>query len=273
VSIRRIRLENASELDDLFSVLEGTVIVENFTEICDFGSKMINSIDALKSIHCQDMVGYVAPGGAAEGLPFHEAIDKIDHSGGYINGWEYAAGTAGLTINTACIDRIVNGNSFAVSRLGLGGRMLDSVMKWIFISRGPQTGSEWHVDPIGSAAWMVCVTGSKLWTVRSDVERSGVVHPGELILVPPGIAHRVENIGESLNVAVTHNWIPSNKLDCMWNCLAGIDTNLAEGDHLVMGLVIALSQLPKNDQCSVIPGHMQTSLLPILDSIARQIGE
>ena len=172
-----------------------------------------SSLESLRAISSDDIVGFV-PAGESEAVEMSltAAIEKLATTGGYINGWEYVAGDNGSDLSslTAGIDGIVNEFSL-LPKLGMHGQRLDSVMKWIFVSNGPSTGSAWHADPIGTNAWMVVLHGTKEWSVRTTPsagdELTGYLSSGELIIIPSGMEHKVDNIGDGLTVAVSHNWV------------------------------------------------------------------
>ena len=139
--------------------------------------------------------------------------------------------------------------------------MLDSVMRWIFISNGfENAGSDWHVDPIGSAAFMLMIAGKKRWFL-ADNQFTTILGPGDFLIVPPGMSHKIENIGSELNVAISHNWVPSSGAPLMWaeveraislipqgcDVLETIERLNNEGkiDNLLMGLLMVIFESPE----------------------------
>ena len=181
---------------------------------------------------------------ACEMLLPEAAAQLVD--GGYINGWEYLAGDMrGLLLPlSAEMDEAISQNSFC-ARFPL----LDAVMKWVFISNGPKAGSAMHIDPIGSATWMLQIAGSKIWEFENLP--SATLNPGDLLIVPPGLPHRVTNMGSSFNAAVTHNWVDSREISGMWRELLRVadrfelpqslaSLSSVESDSLLFGLITSL---------------------------------
>ena len=185
-------------VDDAISLFEWNAITDLITE------------ENLSSLHSSsDIVGFVPLGqNDAVEMSLPDAIKRFFTFGGYINGWEYFAGDCEQFKHAAApITQVLQRNS-VLPKLGPSAAMLDSVMRWIFISRGPNAGSSWHVDPLGSVAWMIQIIGKKEWWLRTDkINYNGILSPGDLLIVPSEMEHRVANIGESLNAAISHNWV------------------------------------------------------------------
>jgi hypothetical protein len=217
---------------------------------------------------CQDIVGFVpcAEHKGAVYLPLFQAMDELDRSGGYINGWEYAAGEGGQSL----FEESVSVAESLLPKLGPGGRMLDSVMKWVFISKGPSMGSEWHVDPIGSCAWMLQIYGTKEWFVETGEGEivSGSLYPGNLLVLPSGLRHRVENKGTEFNLALSHNWVePGGESEKnMWNLVEELLVNFPspdgesflerienECDNILFGLMMVLVHLSPTELQNLVP--------------------
>ncbi|MGW0434419.1 hypothetical protein ACWDV4_18005 [Micromonospora sp. NPDC003197] len=101
---------------------------------------------------------------------------------------------------------------------------------WLFAG-GTGTGSLLHLDIMNSAAWNIVLSGEKRWEIQSPalgVERrvlprsfltlpgvetakksvSFVQRPGELVLLPSGWCHAVQNVGPT--VAITGNYVGDN---------------------------------------------------------------
>lgn len=95
---------------------------------------------------------------------------------------------------------------------------------WIFI--GPKgTGSEFHIDTCGTAAWNYLIEGEKLWTFR-QVSAHGAVtdteilqRAGDVVFTPSGWLHRVEN--NMLSFAVTANYVNEANIDYVIRFLRG----------------------------------------------------
>ncbi len=104
--------------------------------------------------------------------------------------------------------------------------------KWIFV--GPAgSASGMHVDVMCSSAWNLLVSGKKEWTFMSparaasngylaaslvnvaktdlDVEFHHLQEPGDVIIVPGGWAHAVENVQDT--VSLTGNWVSESNID------------------------------------------------------------
>ena len=200
--------------------------------------------------------------------------------GGYINGWEYLAGDCGPHLSGLAKEIDIELQSVSLlPRFGTGGTMLDSVMKWIFLSCGPKAQSEWHTDPIGSVAWMLILAGEKRWFFRStdgSPTDEVVVGPGDFLIVPSGIEHRVENVGESFNCAVSHNLVvkdsPSERN--MWRCLSlsldvveaisgdtlvSIESAQIRGriDNLAVGLLMVVLHFNSNQIGAFVPEKLR----------------
>ena len=228
------------------------------------------NIEQLKK-YSNDIVGFVpshpSPSEAVY-IPLGEAIDILETHGGYINGWEYVAS------GEFFFDFDFIQDSF-LPKLGTGGRMLDSVMKWVFISKGPSTGSEWHIDPIGSCAWMIQVYGTKEWFFDIGGEIFSVtLNPGDLLYVPSGIRHRVENKGSEFNLAVSHNWIEagSQSENNMWGLVGKVFQEVFKGedkskesilahieehyDNIMFGLIMVLLHMPQDEVSKWVPKNI-----------------
>lgn len=288
--VQRVTLHNEDDLSVLLSGLTDPILVENVLDFISFPGieSYLTSIETLGRIDASedDCVGYVSLDGSVTGMSLSSAVAQLANVGGYINGWEYAAGdVSSRVINTDAIDSILTPLSFLPSCLGPGGVALDLVMRWVFISRGPSMGSDWHVDPIGSAAWMLQVTGNKQWDFRfCDQEQTIELRSGELILVPPGWEHRVRNLGQELNVAVSHNWVPISDQGKMWMEVARAlnhlksSTNILTAleymqekeliDNLLMGLLMVLCR--SDPALAVVPKDLQVQLLGIRDRLRAE---
>jgi hypothetical protein len=259
--VRRIRIRSKIEFQNILADLEKEpLIISNFLEIFPDSKSLVESIgliEGLERLGCEDMVGVVdAADRSVSGIPFTEAIKQLKTKGGYINGWEYFHSSTGLGLPD--LDSAVSQDSFLL-KLWKGGRMLDSVMRWIFISNNfENAGSDWHVDPIGSAAFMLMIAGEKKWFF-ADGKFETILRETEFLLVPSGMNHRIENIGSGLNVAVSHNWVPNRSCDRMWtevrialalvsnhsgDLFARIEDLNSQGfiDNLLMGLLMVLLQ-------------------------------
>ena len=225
MSIKRVSSEQfRSEILPNMRYLTDAVIVVNF------GSTLANfpflvrslSLDSLREISrgSSDTVGFVSEGSASE-LLLEEAVNKLSLGvPGYINGWEYVAGDCGFELlgdPVSSIDEFFIEENFLLSLNINSATMLDSVMKWVFISQGSGSYSDWHIDPVGSAVWMLMITGEKIWHVENE---EGKIFPGDLIIIPPGKIHKVVNVNEGLNVAISHNWVPKHNTNRMWTELA-----------------------------------------------------
>lgn len=224
IPIKRYTHMSREQLERLVDNLDHPFIVEDAVSLFQWNSipSRLNK-NILRSIQSGDHVGFVPVdlGGPVQ-MTFTEAMLHLYLSGGYINGWEYFAGDCEELHSVADpVAALLQRNSL-LTKLGYSGHMLDSVMRWIFVSKGPNAGSPWHVDPIGSAAWMLQITGEKTWYFRtSDTKMQGRLSPGDLLLIPSEMEHRVINIGEDINVAISHNWVKCNSLGeaAMWNKL------------------------------------------------------
>ncbi len=215
------------------NALTEPVVFPNVLEGLDLeGIAPLMSVAGLESIKSEDMVGVNLSNHSNEsiGLPFQEAIRRIRLEGGYITGWEYQAGDQGLRFSktTYELDNLINRRSW-LRQLAMSGVPmtldLDLVMKWVFISYGRGLDSTWHVDPLGSCAWMLMLVGEKKWTVkrRDGTTWEHILVPGQLLVLPAGLQHKVVNIGGGLNVAISHNWVDTNDQSHLWEVLnAGI---------------------------------------------------
>jgi len=89
--------------------------------------------------------------------------------------------------------------------------------------KGTSTGI--HSDVLNSFSWSYNVIGTKRWTFyhMDDVHGSGknalVVDQcqGEMMYVPSGWRHSVENLEEA--ISVNHNWMMVGSLDCVFDCV------------------------------------------------------
>jgi hypothetical protein len=265
---------------DIWADLEEAVIVENIFRNFPSLTKMSDAVlMAMRS--SEDIVGFSSTATCTE-----QRVCDIANAEGYINGWEYAAGDSSkiLTPFVDAIESAVYSSSFLTSTLSkyIGATKLDSVMKWLFISNGPNTESPWHVDPIGSAAWMIQLVGEKNWYIRQDGHvMTGRLSRGDLIIVPPGLEHRVVNIDQApmnganpshSNIAVSHNWIPLGHMKCMWAELGRIMTDLrhrlahdvsldahevldelySQYDNLLFGLLMVMIHVDEEDLLNVL---------------------
>ena len=91
--IRRIQIHSKSDLVTLIQSLESEpIIVTNFCEIFpDFSHSIFSkysSIERLKNIDSEDMVGLVSDTTCGGGMPLKDALIVLETEGGYINGWE-----------------------------------------------------------------------------------------------------------------------------------------------------------------------------------------
>jgi hypothetical protein len=225
IPIKRFSHLSLTELEQLIQNPRIPFIVDNALSLFEWNAITdLITEENQSSLHSSsDIVGFV-PSGQNEPLQMSlpDAIKRLFQFGGYINGWEYFAGDCEHIKHAAApITQVLQRNTL-LPKLGPSAAMLDSVMRWIFISRGPNAGSAWHVDPLGSVAWMIQVIGKKEWWLRTDnIAYNGVLSPGDLLIVPSEIEHKVANIGESLNVAISHNWVipqTSSELE-MWSRL------------------------------------------------------
>ena len=193
---------------------EGAVIVEKmFTHFPSLVGMEFAIQEAIENSN--DVIGFVAEN-RDEAVEI--SISKSRNLNGYINGWEYLGGDSRnrLSSFTADIDACISESSLLTCMSSSDASNLDLVMKWIFLSRGAaKSQSSWHADPIGSAAWMIQLVGSKEWKTADG--KSGIIFPGDMIIIPPGLEHCVINIGIGENIAVSHNWIPVGNLTSMWS--------------------------------------------------------
>mmetsp|Transcript_960 Transcript_960/g.1338 ORF Transcript_960/g.1338 Transcript_960/m.1338 type:complete len:502 (-) Transcript_960:1149-2654(-) len=145
---------------------------------------------------------------------------------------------------------------------------------WL-IAGGPGSGSTWHIDPNGTAAWNLCLAGSKRWffakspppgvhpsadgldiaTPVSVIDwylafyeqaRTQIfechVHSGDLVFVPSGWYHAVLNTElDGLTIAITQNF-------CSPQSLSHTLRLLRDRPHLVSGLG-AHKHLYKDSSC------------------------
>ena len=281
MDVRRLVLTPGSE--ELVTVLknlkEEPILVGNFFDFFPHSREPViaslGSMSALASIETDELVGVVDPRNTStiHSLAFEDAIAQLNAGGGYINGWEYFHSPVGSVLSE--FDALIDKDSL-ITKLGPGGRMLDSVMRWIFISNNfENAGSDWHVDPVGSAAFMLMVVGSKRWFL-ADGKYETVLCPGNLLLVPPGMNHRIENVGSGLNVAISHNWVPLGFCDRMWaevdralslfhsqgpyDDISSIIEQLSEEgkiDNLLMGLLMVLLQSDAGLH-PLVPEHLRS---------------
>jgi hypothetical protein len=266
-------------------------IIRGFVDVEDHDSTIspFLSLEGLSGVRSDDIVGFVASGECtAVGVPFNEAVDRLRGSGGYITGWEYVAGGGIIAPLFPDLEAAVSNRSW-LGQLYPMAAELESVMKWMFISCGGRAASEWHTDPIGSCAWMVMLVGEKKWTVRMDDGMwEEILRPGDLLLLPSGLEHKVENLGDGLNVAVSHNWIDRESLGSLWEVLEEGLSDVArylsvesienffdrmesfrEGhgmDNLLFGLIMVLVCCPEARLSDVIS---RDSIRGLVDQIRR----
>lgn len=237
MSIKRVSI---AELQTIVSCLDEPVIVEKFADSLPNFPELINalSLDSLIALNSTDIIGFSTESKVEE-TELTDALKQLKiGTPGYINGWEYLAGDIGsLTLGplVSSIENFFSSDSFLTSLNIPSANLLDSVMKWIFISQGPGSYSDCHADPIGSAAWMLMVHGRKQWFIE---DKQGIISPGDLILIPPGMKHRVENLGTEYNVAISHNWIPRNATKLMW---IELQTGLEKLDSMISTSSLTLS--------------------------------
>jgi len=89
--------------------------------------------------------------------------------------------------------------------------------------KGSSTGI--HSDVLNTFSWSYNVIGTKRWTFyhMDDIHGSGseslVVDQcqGEMLYVPSGWRHSVENLEEA--ISVNHNWTMTGSLDCIFDCV------------------------------------------------------
>jgi hypothetical protein len=170
------------------------IIVEDIFDVFPSFQEMSVAVqEAIKT--SEDFVGFVS---SKDGECREVRICDISNTPGYINGWEYMGGDCAKKFSPflSDLESIISPTSFLKQIDGQGSHQLDIVMKWLFISIGSGSKSDWHIDPIGSAAWMIQLVGEKIWYTRDrdEVVSVGRIKPGELILIPPGLEHRVENV-------------------------------------------------------------------------------
>jgi histone arginine demethylase JMJD6 len=129
--------------------------------------------------------------------------------------------------------------------------------RWILM--GPaRSGTGLHVDPAGTHAWVTLIEGCKRWILFPPHETTVEMHnpqipssiwfrdyypremtkpgsasvvellqyPGETVYVPAGWPHAVLNIGDGINVAVTHNYA-TNRPE-FWEALQKEEPEMAE---------------------------------------------
>ena len=112
--------------------------------------------------------------------------------------------------------------------------------KWLYL--GPaRSGSEMHIDFMGTSAWNVVFVGEKAWrfyppretthvysgqvnAFRADLNRfpsfsqaeglSCVQGPGDIVFTPPNWWHQVRN--ESCTLALTENFINETNAHCLY---------------------------------------------------------
>jgi hypothetical protein len=90
---------------------------------------------------------------------------------------------------------------------------------------GKGTATGIHSDVLNSFSWSYNVIGTKRWTFyhMDDIHGSGrnalVVDQcqGEMMYVPSGWRHSVENLEEA--ISVNHNWMMVGSLDCVFDCV------------------------------------------------------
>jgi hypothetical protein len=268
-------------------------IIRKFVDIEDHDDSTtlfpFMSLEGLSGIRSDDMVGFVSSGECASvGMPLNEAVDRLRGAGGYVTGWEYIAGGQYLSPLFPDLESAVSNRSWLAQLYPMAVE-LESVMKWMFISCGGRAASEWHTDPIGSCAWMVMLVGEKKWTVRVDDGMwEEILRPGDLLLLPSGLEHKVENRGDGLNVAVSHNWIDRESLGSLWKVLEeglrDVATYLSVEsdeeffnrmesfreehgmDNLLFGLIMVLVCCPEERLSGVIT---RESIRGLIDQIRR----
>ena len=89
--------------------------------------------------------------------------------------------------------------------------------------KGSTTGI--HSDVLNSFSWSYNVVGRKKWTFYHPNDEVGssegaivvIQYTGEMMFVPSGWRHSVENLEET--ISVNHNWIMAGALDCVFECL------------------------------------------------------
>jgi histone arginine demethylase JMJD6 len=130
--------------------------------------------------------------------------------------------------------------------------------RWILM--GPaRSGTGLHVDPAGTHAWVTLMEGCKRWILFPPHETTVEMHdpqipssiwfrdyypremakpghasaviellqyPGETVYVPAGWPHAVLNIGDGINVAITHNYA-TNRPE-FWAALYNEEPEMAE---------------------------------------------
>jgi histone arginine demethylase JMJD6 len=87
---------------------------------------------------------------------------------------------------------------------------------WLFV--GPtHSGSQRHIDVLGSSAWNAVFAGTKQWTFIVETDAEGgerqarcEQQPGDLIYTPPCMEHAVSNVG--LTVAITGNFVNASNV-------------------------------------------------------------
>ena len=216
-----VRTISASEfLSSLFSNFHEPFVVHNFSSLLPEFEKLRESLrlDNLleKTRNISDSIGFVVERRSVEEVSISTALSTlVSGADGYINGWEYMASDCCVLPQSLGLDEYIFSRNNFLKILDLpSANLLDTVMRWIFISRGSGSYSGWHKDPIGSAAWMLMIEGSKIWSFPNNSQIK--ISVGDLIVIPPGIEHKVTNIGDSVNVAISHNWIPIQDTTLMW---------------------------------------------------------
>jgi hypothetical protein len=193
----------------------------------------------------------------AEGIK--EILDCDDAQERYITGWEYEAGDCGdlLSKYGLSVDCWEGGCVLGTSVIP-GLRQVSELMKWFFIGSS-STSSGQHVDPLHSNGWMFLFSGSKTWRISQScndgdcAHYEGTLYPGQLIFVPGGCLHEVQN-GSGVSVAVTHNWVPPAIAPLLWveiqsalataDCLDSLAEN-PEIDSLLFGVIASLARATK----------------------------
>lgn len=300
---RSIARPSGGDLCQLFQRgMREPLIVERVDKILklDDGIEAFSSVARLRHLTegSSDTVGVVVAGSVpsvCSELPLTEALEHLAVYGGCINGWEYLAGDQRekfLPV-TAGFEKIINPKSLLYDLPTVTSKMLDAVMKWVFIGgckgefgepscvydESTPTcmfgGSDWHTDPIGSAAWMVQLVGTKKWSVKlanSEIV-VGTLSPLDLLILPPGLEHKVENIqcgGSPDNVAITHNWVDIENCSQMWlEVEKGVEIiekisppenvpTVAQkliNDNLLYGLIVVLTSIPKPQLEELVDKH------------------
>lgn len=105
--------------------------------------------------------------------------------------------------------------------------------------KGSKTGI--HSDVLNSFSWSYNVVGKKRWTFYHPDDLSGstkgamvvIQDKGEMMYVPSGWRHSVENLEET--ISVNHNWMMAGALDCVFACLVD-EIGAIEGELSAWGM-------------------------------------